>query len=39
VAEAKKNPELELYHSITIKVVGDKPRFRSFFKPFAEKMN
>jgi hypothetical protein len=36
VAEAKRNPELELYHSIAIKVLGDEPRFKLFLMPIAE---
>ena len=39
VAEAKNNPELELYHSIAIRVLSEEPRFTSFLIPFAEKMN
>jgi hypothetical protein len=39
VAEAKQHPELELYHSIAIWVLGDEPRFISFLMAFSEKMN
>jgi hypothetical protein len=35
VSEAQKHPELELYHSIALRVVGDEPRFRSFLRSFA----
>jgi hypothetical protein len=32
VSEAQKNPELELYHSIALRVIGEEPRFRSFLR-------
>jgi hypothetical protein len=35
VSEAKKHPELELYHSIALRVIGDEPRFKSFLTNFA----
>ena len=39
VTEVQKNPELDLYHSVTIKVLSEESRFKSFLKPFSEKMN
>ena len=39
VSEAQKDPELELYHSIALRVIGEEPRFKSFLMPFTEKMN
>jgi hypothetical protein len=39
VTEAQKDPDLELYHSIALKVLGDEPRLRYFLKLFSEKMN
>jgi hypothetical protein len=38
VADAKKNPELELYHSIAIKVLSGEPRLQSYLKSFAEEV-
>lgn len=38
VTEVQKNPDLELYHSIAIKVLSDEPCLKSFLMPFAEKM-
>jgi hypothetical protein len=39
VSEAKKHPELELYHSIALRVLSDEPHFRTFLKKFSERMN
>jgi hypothetical protein len=39
VSDAQKHPELELYHSIALRVVGDEPRFRSFLNQFSEMMD
>lgn len=39
VAEAKQHPELELYHSIALRVLGDEPRFKPFLMSIAEKMS
>jgi hypothetical protein len=38
ITDAKKNPELELYHSIAIRVLGEEPRLRSFLMAIAETM-
>jgi hypothetical protein len=38
-ADAKKNPELELYHSIAIKVLSVEPRLTSYLRRFSEIMN
>jgi hypothetical protein len=38
VADAKKNPELELYHSIAIKVLSEEPRLTPYLKSFAEQV-
>jgi hypothetical protein len=35
VSEAMNHPELELYHSIALRVVGDEPRFKPLLKNFA----
>jgi hypothetical protein len=35
-AEAQNNPELERYHSIALRVIGDEPRFTSFLTRFAD---
>jgi hypothetical protein len=39
VSEAQKHPELELYHSIALRVVGDEPRFKSYLGQFSEIMD
>lgn len=39
VADAKKNPELNLCHSIAIKVLSDDPRLKSFLMQFSEVLN
>jgi hypothetical protein len=39
VSEAQKNSELELYHSIALRVVGEEPRFTPFLKQFSEMMD
>jgi hypothetical protein len=35
VADAKKNPELDLYHSIAIRVLSEEPRLTPYLKSFS----